>query len=144
MLPLRADLVFSYWIYFWFILYLLKIIKFSPKFALIIGVVDNIGMLIMMLSYGTSFQTIQNFIIINTLIKVIPLYYLKNEKINLKDIYFTSFLFLLFIFWLHLNKQKLNGNLKLIVNSLIYSKNQTPLMSLLTKIENNFKTIQII
>ena len=141
---LRADLVFSYWIYLWYILYAFKITNFSPKFPLILGLIDNIIMLLLMLVYGTSRETIFYFIIINTLIKVVPLYYLRNEPLKLRDIYFTCFLFILFVGWLHLNKQSLIGNLKVIHNSLLYGQDKTPFMTLLNKIKNNFKTLQVI
>jgi hypothetical protein len=144
MAALRADLVFSYWIYIWFILYEFNFTEYSPKFPLILGVIYNVIMLILMLLYGTSGRTIFYFIVINTLIKVVPLYYLRNESIRMTDIYFTSGLFLLFVFWLHLNKQSLVGNIKLIHDSLLYGKDQTPFMALLNKIKQNYKTIEII
>jgi hypothetical protein len=144
MTSLRGDLVFSYWIYTWFILYELKILKYSPKLPLILGLIDNIIMLIMMLLYGTSRRTIFYFVIINTFIKVFPIYYLRNETIKINDIYFTCLLFLIFIIWLHINKESLIGNIKLIHDSLIYGKDQTPFMSLLNKIKKNFTSIEII
>jgi hypothetical protein len=144
MAALRADLVFSYWIYIWFILYELQIIDYSPKFPLILGVIYNVIMLFFMTLYGTSRRTIFYFIVINTLIKVLPLYYLREESIRTSDIYFTGGLFLLFVFWLHLNKQSLVGNIKLIHDSLLYGKDQTPFMALLNKIKQNYKTIEII
>jgi hypothetical protein len=144
MAALRSDLVFSYWIFVWFILYELQIIKYSPKFPLILGVIYNVIMLILMLLYGTSGRTIFYFIVINTLIKVLPLYYLREESIRMSDIYFTCGLFLLFVFWLHLNRQSLVGNVKLIHDSLLYGKDQTPFMALLNKIKQNYKTIEII
>jgi len=144
MAALRADLVFSYWIYFWYILYALKIITYSPKFPLILGLIDNIIMLFLMLVYGTSKRTIFYFIIINTLIKVVPLYYLRNEVIKMKDIYFTIFLFIIFIFWLHLNKQSLFGNIKLIHDSLLFGQDKTPFMALINKIKKNFKNLQVL
>ena len=144
MAALRVDLVFSYWIYIWFILYELQIIDYSPKFPLILGVIYNVIMLFFMTLYGTSRRTIFYFIVINTLIKVLPLYYLREESIRMSDIYFTGGLFLLFVFWLHLNKQSLVGNIKLIHDSLLYGKDQTPFMALLNKIKQNYKTIEII
>ena len=142
--PLRFDLVFSYWIYIWYILFAFKITNFSPKFPLILGLIDNIIMFILMLLYGTSRTTIFYFIIINTIIKAMPLYYLRNEKIKIKDIYFTIFLFGIFILWLHINKQSLVGNLKLIHDSLLYGKDKTPFMAFIKKFQNNFKEIRII
>jgi len=140
---IRADLVFSYWIYVWFILYILHFTTYSPKFSLILGLIDNIIMLILMVYFGSKSKTIILFIIVNTLIKVIPLYYLRNQKIKIKDIYFTVGLFLVFVIWLHINKQSLVGNLKLVHDSLLYNKFQTPFMSLFNKIEKNFKNLEI-
>jgi hypothetical protein len=144
MAALRADLVFSYWIYLWYILYAFKITHFSPKIPLILGVIDNIIMLILMLIYGTSKETIFYFIIINTLIKVVPLYYLRNEPIKWRDIYFTIFLFILFVGWLHINSQSLYGNIKIIHDSLLYGQNKTPFMAVLNKIKKNFKRLQVL
>jgi len=135
---LRIDLVFSYWVYIWFILYIFHFTTYSPKFALIFGVIDNFVMLIFMLYFRSKIKTIILFIVINTFIKVFPLYYLRNQNIQMKDIYFTCGLFLAFIVWLHINKQSLTGNLKIIYDSLLYNKSQTPLMSLFSQIERNF------
>jgi hypothetical protein len=144
MAALRADLVFSYWIYLWYILYIFKIISYSPKFALILGLIDNIIMLFLMFMFGTSKKTIFYFIIINTLIKIIPLYTLIHEKIKMIDILFTFFLSLLFVIWIHMNSQTLIGNMKLVHDSLLYGKNETPFLSLMNKIERNFIDLKII
>jgi len=141
MTSLRIDLVFSYWIYTWYLLYACKIISYSPKFPLILGLIDNIVMLFLMIYYSSSKKTISFFIIINTLIKIVPLYYLRNEEIRLNDIYFTCILFVIFILWLHINRQSLIGNLKLIHDSLLYNKNKTPFMAFWSKLEKNFKNL---
>ena len=142
---LRPDLVFSYWVYFWFILYAFRITNYSPKFILTLGLIHNIIMLALMLIYGTSKRTILYFIIINTLIKVAPLYYLRNEPlIIMKDILFTILLFIIFIIWLHINRQSLYGNAKLIHNSLLYGEDKTPFMALINKLKMNFKNLEII
>jgi len=62
----------------------------------------------------------------------------------MKDIYFTAILFGIFIVWLHLNKQSLIGNIKVIHDSLLYGQNKTPFMALLNKIKINFKNLQVI
>ena len=141
---LRADLVFSYWIYVWFILYACKYLKYSPKFALILGLVDNAVMLLLMCLFGTSARTKFYFVIINTIIKILPLYYLRQERITLKDVQFTFGLFFIFVVWLHINEQSLIGNIKIIHDSLLYGKNETPFMSLLSRIEKNYKNIQVL
>jgi hypothetical protein len=144
MAALRADLVFSYWIYAWYLLYAFKITSFSPKFPLLLGLIDNLIMFVLMLTYGTSRETIFYFLIINTLIKAVPLYYLRNEAIKMNDIYFTAILFIVFTGWLRVNEQSLIGNLKVIYDSLLYGQNKTPFMALLNKIKTNFKSLQII
>jgi len=141
---LRPDLVFSYWVYFWFILYAFKITNYSPKFPLTLGLIHNIIMLSLMLMYGTSKRTIFYFIIINTLIKVAPLYYLRNEPIMMKDIIFTILLFIIFIIWLHINRQSLYGNAKLIHDSLLYGQDKTPFMALINKLKINFKNLEVL
>ena len=90
-------------------------------------------MLIIMLLYKTSSRHIIYFIIVNTFIKVLPFYYLKSEKIKVKDIYFTLGIFVFFIIWLHINNESLTGNSRLIYNSLIYGKGKTPFIALLEK-----------
>ncbi len=141
---LRGDLVFSYWIYVWYLLYIFKFIKYSPKLALIIGLIYNIIMLLMMLLYGTSSRTIFYFIIINTFIKVIPLYYLRNETIKINNIYFIFSLFLVFIIWLQINKKNLVGNIKLIHDSLLYGKDKTPFIAFINKLKSNFKVLKVL
>lgn len=141
---LRGDLVFSYWIYVWYLLYIFKFIKYSPKLALILGLIDNIIMLLMMLLYGTSSRTIFYFIVINTFIKVIPLYYLRNETIKINNIYFIFGLFLVFIIWLQINKQNLVGNIKLIHDSLLYGKDKTPFIAFINKLKSNFKVLKVL
>lgn len=144
MAALRIDLVFSYWIYIWFILYIFKYTIYSPKFALTLGLLDNIVLLFLMFIWGTSVKTIIWFIIINTLIKIMPLYYLITEQYKIKDIYFTGGLFLIYIIWLHINNQSLVGNIKIIHDSLLYGKNETPFMNLLSKIEKNFTHMTVV
>jgi hypothetical protein len=128
MKSLRFDLVFSYWIFTWFILYLCNITKYSPKFAFILGLIENFFILIMMIIKNTKRITILYFIIINFLIKVLPIYYLRAETIKMKDVYMTFLLFIIFILWLYINNISLIENIKIIYNSLIYGENKTPFM----------------
>ena len=144
MAALRADLVFSYWIYVWYILYAFKATIYSPKFSLILGVIDNLIMFVLMLMYGTSRRTIFYFIVINTLIKIVPLYTLRNEPLKGRDIYFTAFLFGIFVAWLHINKQSLVGNIKIIHDSLLYGEDKTPFMALINNLKKNFKSLEVI
>lgn len=139
MRKLRFDLIFSYWIFIWVLIYRLNWTIYSPKFAVIIGIIENFFMLIMMFLYGTGIESIIYFIIINILIKAIPLYFLRNNSIYWKDIYFTILLFLIYIIWLYINNESLIGNLKLIYDSLINNRFNTPFLSLIKKLKTYWK-----
>ncbi len=143
MLPIRGDLVFSYWVFIWYLLYItIGFPSFSPKFALTIGLIENILLFILMLTYGTNKRTILWFLVINTLIKVVPLYSLRHEpSIQWNDIYFTGALFGVFVMWLHINRQSMVVNMKQIYFSLLYGQNKTPLLSLFAR---HFQELRII
>jgi hypothetical protein len=104
--PYRFDLLFSYWIFVWYLLYIFEIIDASPKLALIIGIIENCMLFYsMVFIQSQSFKNIFIFVIINVCIKVIPLYTLSNEKINIKkDVKNTTFVFILYVIWLLLLK----------------------------------------
>ena len=127
---LRFDLVFSYWIFAWFLLYFFKFTNNSPKFIIIIGIIHNSILLLNMIIHGTKIFSIISFITINVFIKILPLYYLRNEKIKVDDIYVSSFVYLLFVVWLKINGEDIKNNLKKIYNSVLYDKNNTPFMRL--------------
>ena len=67
-----------------------------------------------------------------------------KDGIKLKDIYFTILLFGIFVLWLRINKQNLVGNLKLIHDSLLYGKDNTPFMAFIKNFQKNFKELRII
>ena len=50
-MALRIDLVFSYWMFFWYILYAFKLTKYSPKFIIGLGIIENFIMLLLMFYY---------------------------------------------------------------------------------------------
>ena len=137
----RFDLLFSYWIFVWYLLYIFKFVDASPKFALILGLIENFILLYSMVFIQSQpLKIVLIFIIINFCIKIIPLYTLSNEKINLeKDVKNTSFVFILYIIWLLL----LNHNVKKVRENLLqlFSKNHkinketTPTTALILDLE---------
>lgn len=110
---IRPDFVFSYWIFLWFILYKLKFINFNPKNALIFAIIINISMLGFLIKKKSTTYNIVKFIIINTIIKIIPFIFIYKSTVTNLDNYFFVVLFCLYIFWTHLNgklNNKLNDN----------------------------------
>ena len=102
---IRPDLIFSYWIYLWYILYIFKVLKYNPKLAIIFGMIENLIMFILMCIYKTKQILVVLFIIMFILLKLIPLYTIWNDKIQFNDdIKNTSLLFIIYLLWIHLNQ----------------------------------------
>ena len=101
------DLIFSYWIFIWFLFYYFKIIKYNPYLLLILALLSNIYSFVMLIYYKNYYKAIL-FLIVNLLIKVLPIYLLKDTKIRKKDIYFSIIYILAYIFYVYLRGYKLN------------------------------------
>lgn len=99
---MRVDFLFSYWIFFWYILFMFHLIDYNPKFVLVVALIQNTILFIYKLWIG-SFLVAFLLGIIILCMKVIPLYTLYDSKIKKKDIYFTIVLFVLYMFWIHIN-----------------------------------------
>jgi hypothetical protein len=124
------DNVFSYWIVVWYLLYELGLVKYNPKFAIILGLIENAIYLFFMILYDTSLKYILLFILINTVIKIIPLLTLWNTTIYISDIYATIILFIIYLAWLIVRGVNITSFLKGLVNSIKTDKPNTPILSL--------------
>lgn len=104
---------FSYWIYIWFIVYYIllwipsqafwiEVIKkrANPRFALILALMFEICDLGLHLLNGTPFLSLLKFILLNVLIKIIPLYLLRNQPLFVSNdlLVFSSLLFVYFYY----------------------------------------------
>ena len=97
----RPDLIFSYWIFFWFILY--KIFKFridSPKLVIILGIIYNFYLLFKMYTNNMDNYYIFSFFMTIVILKLIPLFYLRHERIKKKDVITSMFVFGLFLLYI--------------------------------------------
>lgn len=142
-MALRIDLVFSYWIFFWYILYALKLTIYSPKLIIGLGIIENFIMLLLMFYYKTKKDTIIKFIMINFFIKIVPFYMVFNDKIKLADVYATIMLFIIYSLWVYLNGETIIEYHNKIFESLIYNKNDTPFMSLISYLQKYFNDYKI-
>ena len=133
---IRPDLIFSYWIYLWYILYIFKVVKYNPKFAIICGMIENLIILLLMCIYNTKKILVVLFIIMFVILKLIPLYTIWNDKIHLNDdIKNTSLLFIIYLLWIHLNQLTITDALTNSKNLILYNKNTMPGMTILLKLE---------
>ena len=106
---MRIDFVFSYWIFAWYLLYTFRVTTFNPKIALVIGIIQNIGLLLLMLYYKNDWIHIATFCFINLCIKVIPLWTVRNDPYRWKDFYAFVIYFMIYIVWLFINGQHTLG-----------------------------------
>lgn len=119
---IRSDFIFSYWIFTWFILYILKIIPYSPKFIIILGLIEVFFALCYLLYYQATFYKITKFIIINIIIKVIPLYIIWNSNITKNDIILSIILIVIYLSWIFINKINLFLIYKSLTNGYLSNK----------------------
>lgn len=102
----RVDFLFSYWIFLWYLLYELKIIKNSPKGITIIATIHDA----LIFFYGLLYSIFNNSLdllisslmygLMNIIIKVIPLIRMKNEIVKKEDMYLATYLFGIYLLWI--------------------------------------------
>lgn len=104
---MRLDLLFSNWIFLWFVLYGFKLIAFNPSFILIISFAIVVFEVFILKYYGANKYDLTKFIIINVIvIKFLPLVSLaltNDLKVSLQDAYFTVFIVLAYTLYLYAN-----------------------------------------
>ena len=98
---IRPDFIFSYWIFLWYIFYMFNLTSFSPKFAILLGLLENMFMLFVI--YKVGINTIY-FIIMFLLLKAIPLYTIRKDTIRAQDVQFTLGLFIVYLIWCSINR----------------------------------------
>ena len=100
----RFDYVFSYWIFTWYVLYEFKIIAYNPKIALVLGLIENLVILLLMFYFANSFIYIFLFCFVNFFLKVLPLWRLRNTGYYRTDLYALIGLFIIYMVWLYINQ----------------------------------------
>ena len=100
---IRPDLIFSYWIFIWWIVYLLDGTSFNPKFIILLGIIETLITSFFMIYLNIHVQNIILFMIMFLLLKALPYYTLRNTSIHKRDILFTIGLFILYLLWCQIN-----------------------------------------
>jgi hypothetical protein len=126
---LRVDLIFSYWVIVWFLVYSVGVTIYSPKFVIIIALLENIYSGIMLRT--ANVQTIMSLMVL-ILLKMIILFVLRNDKIRAIDIFVSVILFIIYVIWVHMNNETVLGYYKKIQRSLNNNDNNTPLVHILS------------
>lgn len=137
----QFDFTFSYWIFVWFLIYYFGITKYNPKIWLMIALGFNSFQLIDMIirkNYIRGFF----FIVINILIKIIPIYLLWNTKNKVSDFVAGLVLSVIFFLWVLFRIGSIENIIKYFKNMRqleINNKPSTPLITFFEKRLRYFK-----
>jgi hypothetical protein len=115
-----------------------KLTTYNPKWGLMLGIIENICILIAFIIYKASLSTILLFLLINTVIKGIPLYTIYNTTSAIKDIYVLLGLFAIYAIWVYVNGETIAEYLQKTFDSILHEKNETPAMWAIAKLRTYF------
>lgn len=112
----RLDYILSNWIFIWFLIYYSKLLNVpNPKFALIIGLMLSLPILIILI-YKNNINTHNiKFSIVILITKIIPLYILRNNEINIVDIIAFGLLFILNIVYISIFEGGIDNCVKILI-----------------------------
>ena len=123
---ITPDLLFSYWIFAWFLIYLFYPIA-NPLFGLWIALVENIFVL------STLQKDQPRFLLMMFLSKVIPIYLLRKTKIKWKDVKVFGVVFIVYNIYLNIRGLNIFRVYKITTQSIRNGNNRTPFFYLTTR-----------
>lgn len=135
---MNSDLLFSNWIFIWFILYLFYIIPYSPKLIILLGFGVIFFMVIYLYIKNASKYSLLKFLMLNIIMKAIPLIVLYNIPITKNDYYFSITIFILYMIWLDVNDTNIFKVYKKLINNYINGSSKTIVSNTYDEIYNNF------
>ena len=132
---IRPDLIFSYWVLIWYVLYEIHLLKYNPKFWLIIAFLTNFYNFYFMF-YFKRYYMLFLFIMVVLIMKGIPIWTLRNTALNVKDIIASVLLFTIYYIWLTYNNETIYSLFNKFYISIRDNKpNSTPFMYFLNSIK---------
>ena len=127
---LRADLIITNWIFVWVFLYIIGLTKYSPKLAIIIAIIGNIGGSSLLKTVNAHTKSI---LLIGFLIKLGAFYLVRNDTITKGDVIIFILFFLAYNLWVTINNETFLGYYEKIYNSLNNNDNNTPFVNFIHK-----------
>jgi hypothetical protein len=134
---IRPDLILSYWIFLWYIAYILRFTKASPKLLLQLGILENLWTMWLIWGYATTENFIY-FIAVFLLTKVVPLVTIWRVPITVRDVWWSVALVSIYVIWIYINRN--NGSVSTL-QSLKENRNLTPGIWLFHKAKSVIKLI---
>lgn len=109
---LYFSYLFSYWIVAWYVLYMVGMIPYNPKFALTVGLLENVILLFTMMYYKNKWVNIVLFCTVVFFIKGVPLWTLRHTSYTKHQVLATLVLFMVYASYLAMNGQHVISILK--------------------------------
>jgi hypothetical protein len=139
MIP-NLDLVFSYWLFAWFLIYIWGGTPYNPKIWLQIGVAENLLLFFTLLYFRTPVFILVLFLAINACIKLLPLWILRNTEVQYADVFAGLALGFAYLCWVYLRLGSLDALQQHIHKSWQNMKDGKPSTPLVEYILLNSKT----
>ena len=116
------ELAFNFIIYFWYLLYIFRVIHSpNPFFALVLSLIQNSILFIYLLMHGLTRDDLIKYLFVLIIFKVMTIYSMRHDmNVSYFDVYVTVYLYIIYIF------------IVLVLYNLILRRN--------TNVENVFKT----
>lgn len=111
----------SYWILAWYVLYMLKLTTYNPKIWLII-VTIGMGLISLIILNSGNYNAFITCILFIIVIKLIPLWTIRNTKILMRDFYVGLILFIIYYIWIMYNDTNIYVIYESLVNDYINDK----------------------
>lgn len=103
---ISGDLLFSYWIFIWYILYKLYIIPFNPVYIFVISTLFVIIVILsILLQYDNTCNNYKNlllFILTTFCTKILPIIDMYQNQYGLNDFVFGIVIFIIYNIYLYL------------------------------------------
>jgi len=140
------DLLFSYWLFYWFLIYYI-LVQFpsnnfikkaaNPIIGLIIASIENAFTLMVLIYKNNSFVSTTKYLFAIILFKLIPIYILTQYTVNV-FYSFISFLMLFLIYYTYvkMNNQNIVSIYQSTFESILSNKNDTPFFRMMSKISS--------
>jgi hypothetical protein len=114
--------IFSYWIFVWFIIFYIGLTKYNPLLILIIGYIFTLFEFIYLIINKSSKYNLIKFMIINILIKFIPILLIIKFplRFDLKDIYISIYLIFFYIIIMSIMNKNPYEYYKLMLHTYLY------------------------
>ena len=140
----RPDLLFSYWIFLWFLFYYFinkssslssKWVSehMNPIYLLYIALLENMVTFLFILLVNPNYLIIIQYLLMIFLVKVLPIYLLWNIPIKhkMENIGICAISFIIYLFYLFLNNTDIINVYKRTFTSIINNQSDTPLFYLI-------------